>query len=90
MLSFALLIACNLLVERIPSLSGPATHGNLRNPEVGDGGGEEEWSKEGRQKKKPGEADREKEQSMEVNGRGHDTVQHEGLKRHEELGRNSE
>lgn len=33
MLSFWLLIVCNLLVERIPSLSGPVTCCNLRNLE---------------------------------------------------------
>ncbi len=33
MLSFALLIACNLLDERLPSLSGSVTRGNLRAPE---------------------------------------------------------
>lgn len=49
MLSFGLLIACNLLDERIPSLSGSVTHGNLRAPE-GEAG-EEEGRKEGGQKK---------------------------------------
>jgi len=44
MLSFGLLIACNLLDERIPSLSGSVTRGNLRTPE-GEAG-EEEGRKE--------------------------------------------
>lgn len=52
MLSFGLLIACNLLVERIPSLSGPVTRGNLRTPE-GEAG-EEKWKREGG-REKPGE-----------------------------------
>ena len=46
MLSFGLLIACNFLVERIPSLSGPVTRGNLRTPE-GEAG-EKEPRKGGR------------------------------------------
>lgn len=49
MLSFGLLIACNLLDERIPSLSGSVTRGNLRTPE--GVAGEEEQRKEGEQKK---------------------------------------
>lgn len=53
MLSFGLLIACNLLVERIPSLSGPVTRGNLRSPE-GEAEREEKCRMEGGQKK-PGE-----------------------------------
>ncbi len=46
MLSFGLLIACNLLDERLPSLSGSVTRGNLRAPE-GEAG-KEERRKEGR------------------------------------------
>lgn len=49
MLSFGLLIACNLLDERIPSLYGSVTRGNLRTPQWD--AGEEEWRKEGGQKK---------------------------------------
>jgi len=58
MLSFGLLIACNLLVERISSLSGPATRGNLRTPE-GEAG-EEEWRTE------------EAKGSRQIKGAGHE------------------
>lgn len=56
MLSFGLLIACNLLDERIPSLSGSVTRGNLRAPE-GEAGEEEGRNRRGRRggQKKPGE-----------------------------------